>query len=98
MKKISMGLFVVLINLSASAQAVSIKNLIGHWEAADGAGLEIIDSSRIFVIYTNQRKPILTYNADFSKSPYWFDFTVKDSAQELSRLKSLLQLEVDVLK
>jgi hypothetical protein len=99
MKKIWMGLFVVVISLSASAQKLSIKNLVGRWETADGAGLEIIDSSRIFVTYGTERKPILSYKADFSKSPYWFDFVVKDSAQQLSTMKSLLLLDGnDILK
>ena len=99
MKKILMGLFVVFVGLSASSQKLSIKNLVGRWETSDGAGLEIIDSSRIFVTYGNERKPILTYEADFSKSPYWFDFVVKDSAQQVSKMKSLLLLEGnDVLK
>ena len=94
-----MGLFVVFISLIASSQKLSIKSLIGRWETADGAGLEVIDSSRIFLTYGKERKPILTYDADFSKSPCWFDFVVKDSAQQLSTLKSLLLLEGnDVLK
>jgi hypothetical protein len=99
MKKIWMGLFLIVISLSASAQKLSIKNLVGRWETADGAGLEIIDSSRIFVTYGTERKPILSYKADFSKSPCWFDFVVKDSAQQLSTMKSLLLLEGnDILK
>lgn len=99
MKKIWMGLFVLFFGLSASAQNLSIKNLMGKWESADGAGLEIIDSSRIFVTYGNERKPILSYKADFSKSPCRFDFVVKDTAQKLSTMKSLLLLQGnDVLK
>lgn len=98
MKKILMGLL-VFVSLNASSQKLSIKNLVGRWETTDGAGLEIIDSSRIFVTYGKERKPILTYDADFSKSPCWFDFVVKDSAQQLSAMKSLLLIESnDVLK
>lgn len=93
-----MGLL-VFVSLNASSQKLSIKNLVGRWETTDGAGLEIIDSSRIFVTYGKERKPILTYDADFSKSPCWFDFVVKDSAQQLSAMKSLLLIESnDVLK
>ena len=99
MKKIWMGLFVLFFGLSASSQNVSIKNFIGKWETSDGAGLEVIDSSRIFVTYGNERKPILSYKADFSKSPCWFDFVVKDTAQKLSTMKSLILLQGnDVLK
>jgi hypothetical protein len=99
MKNIWMGLIMVLLSLPASSQNASIKNLIGRWETADGAGLEFIDSSRIFITYGKERKPVLSYKADFSKSPSWFDFVVKDSAQKLSAMKSLLLLENnDVLK
>lgn len=95
MKRIWMGLFVLVTGLSASSQKTSIKNLIGQWQTADGAGLEIIDSSRIFITYGNERKPILSYQADFSRIPFWFDFVVKDSAQQLSTMKSLLLLQSD---
>lgn len=94
-----MGLITVLLSLTASSQSTSIKNLIGRWETTDGAGLEIMDSSRIFITYGKERKPILSYQADFSKSPFWFDFVIKDTAQKFSTMKSLLLLENnDVLK
>jgi hypothetical protein len=99
MKNIWMGLIMALLSLTASSQNTSIKNLVGRWETEDGAGLEVIDSSRIFITYGKERKPILSYQADFSKSPFWFDFVVKDTAQKLSTMKSLLLLENnDVLK
>lgn len=99
MKSIWMGLFLLIAGLAASAQKRSIKDLIGKWQSVDGAGLEVIDSSRIFITYGKERKPILTYTTDFSKTPYWFDFVVKDSAQQLSAMKSLLLLQDnDVLK
>ena len=99
MKTIWMGLFVVLFNLSASSQTTCIKNLIGKWETSDGAGLEIVDSTKIFVVYGNERKPVLSYKADFSKSPCWFDFVVTDTAQKPSTMKSILLLQGnDVLK
>lgn len=98
MKNIWMGLFVLLFGSNLSAQNASIKTLAGRWETTDGAGLEIIDSSKIFVTYGNERRPIISYKADFSKSPCWFDFVIKDTAQQLSTIKSLLLLDKDVLK
>ena len=99
MKGILMGLVLLALNTTGFGQNVSIKNLIGKWETSDGAGLEIIDSSRIFVTYGKERKPVLSYQADFSKSPCWFDFVVKDTAQKLSTMKSILLLQSnDVLK
>ena len=98
MKTIWMGLFALLFGANLSAQNTSIKTLAGKWETTDGAGLEIIDSSKIFVTYGNERRSIISYKADFSKSPCWFDFVVKDTAQQLSTIKSLLLLDKDVLK
>jgi hypothetical protein len=98
MKNIWMGLFVLVFGANVSAQNTPIKTLAGRWETTDGAGLEIIDSSKIFVTYGNERRPIISYKADFSKSPCWFDFVVKDTAQQLSTIKSLLLLDNDVLK
>lgn len=99
MKNFWICLFLLVSSFSGFSQKTSIKTLVGRWETSDGAGLEIIDSSRIFVTYGKERKPILSYQADFSKSPFWFDFVVKDSAQKLSTMKSLLLLENnDVLK
>jgi hypothetical protein len=98
MKKIWMGLLLIACCPGAWSQQVSIKDLVGRWETSDGAGLEIIDSSRIFVTYGKERKPILSYQADFSKTPCWFDFVVKDTVQKLTTMKSLLLLDHDVLK
>jgi len=98
MKNVWMGFFVLILSATTSAQNTSIKSLVGRWETIDGTGLEIIDSSRIFVTYGEERRPILSYQADFSKSPCWFDFVVKDTAQKLSTIKSLLLLDNDVLK
>lgn len=78
----------------------SIQDLIGSWEAVsegnkDG-GLQVVDSTKIFLVYGDQKMPVIRYKADFSKTPAWFDFTVKDSAVEIN-LKSLLQFVNDDL-
>lgn len=88
----------VLFQLAGFSQKRSFKDLIGRWESPDGAGLEFLDSSRIFIVYGQERKPILSYEADFTKSPAWFDFVIRDTAEKLSKMKSLLSLENDVLR
>jgi hypothetical protein len=95
MKTFWISSLLILLSSGSFAQNHSIKNLIGRWESSDGAALEVVDSSRIFIVYGEERKPILSYQADFSKSPMWFDFVVKDSAQKVSTMKSLLSLEND---
>ena len=38
-----------------------------------------------------EKKSIIDYKIDFTKSPIWFDFSTKDSTSTL-RVKSLLQI------
>jgi hypothetical protein len=66
-----------------------MKNLVGKWECAEGGGIEVVDSANVFIIYGDQKKQVSSYKTDFSKSPCWFDFTVKDGGQTLT-LKSLM--------
>lgn len=101
MKK--MLLFVILglcLHMDSFAQKRTIQSLVGHWEAVDSenasGGIEVLDSSKLFLVYGTERKPIVSYTADFTKAPGWFDFTIKDSSGTMA-LKSLLQFINDDL-
>jgi len=76
-----------------SAQTRDIRQLIGKWEAVDSenqkGGLEVVDSSTIYLVYGTEKKRIASYKADFTKSPVWFDFVIKDESNTL-QLKSLI--------
>jgi hypothetical protein len=76
-----------------SAQSRDIKQLIGKWEAVDSenqkGGLEVVDSSTIYLVFGTEKKRIASYKADFTKSPAWFDFVIKDESNTL-QLKSLI--------
>jgi hypothetical protein len=50
----------------------------------------------MYIVYGAEKKRIAGYKADFSKSPAWFDFMVKDSS-EVYHLKSLMQFINDDL-
>jgi hypothetical protein len=102
MKKVLLLLSVVFFYFHAVAQDKSIQSLVGIWETitsgAEGGGLEVKDSTELFLVYGSQKKKIMRYKADFSKTPTRFDFTVQDSSQNLS-LKSLLQfINNDLIK
>ena len=92
MKKVMVLLSGLFFYCNAIAQDKSIQSLVGIWETitSEGGGLEIKDSTELFLVYGGQKKKIVNYRADFSKTPTRFDFTVQDSTQNLS-LKSLLQ-------
>lgn len=84
----------------AFTQNRGFQQLIGKWEAVstqnEGGGLEVVDSMKVFLVYHNEKKPIHSFKADFSKTPGWFDFTIKDSLETIS-LKSLILFVNDEL-
>ena len=94
MKQVLLFLIGVICYGNSIAQDKSIQSLVGIWETitsgAEGGGLEVKDSTELFLVYGGQKKKIVHYKADFNKTPARFDFTVQDSTQNLS-LKSLLQ-------
>jgi hypothetical protein len=91
MKKAIVGLVLFLsMNMVANAQKkYSFDNLKGSWRNSSGAGLDIVDSNTIYIVYGTQKKLVTRSRADFSKSPVWLDLAVKDSSH-LVTLKSLL--------
>jgi hypothetical protein len=99
MKKFFILLLSVFLCCAAEAQNRSFQHLIGRWEAVDSenssGGLEVLDSTKVFMVYNNEKKAI-ECKVDFTKSPIWFDFTIKDSTGTL-RMKSLLQFVNDDL-
>ncbi len=91
MKKVIVALaFFLSMNLVADAQKkYSFENLKGSWRNSSGAGLDIVDSNTIYIVYGTQRKLVTRSKADFSKSPVWLDLAVKDE-KRVTTLKSLL--------
>ncbi|HWJ91043.1 MAG TPA: hypothetical protein VNR87_08010 [Flavisolibacter sp.] len=98
--KILLCSLVVLIGLAPSlrAQDPCLKNLFGKWESSAGAGIEVLDSSHIFIVYGKEKKQVASYQADFSKSPCWFDFTIRDSGQSFNVQSLLLFVSNDVVQ
>ena len=84
----------VLIALNAFSQK-NFKDLIGRWEIMDQQGsnatLEIIDSSTILLSYNGEKKKIIDYKIDFTKSPIWFDFSTSDTSSVVT-VKSILEI------
>jgi hypothetical protein len=79
---------------SFSPPAKKFQNLIGVWEIVgeqdSGGNLEVVDSNTIFLRFMGEEKKLVSYKIDFSKSPYWFDFTTKDSSSTVT-IKSLFE-------
>jgi hypothetical protein len=91
MKKVIVALaFFLSIGIVTNAQKkYSFENLKGSWRNSSGAGLDIVDSNTIYIVYGTQKKLVTRSKADFSKSPVWLDLAVKDSIH-VTTLKSLL--------
>lgn len=86
---VAVALFLSIGMVAEAQKAYSFENLKGSWRNRNGAGLDIVDSSTIYIVYGTQRKLVTGSRADFSKSPVWLDLAVKDS-MHVTTLKSLL--------
>src|SRR5436190_1812691 len=88
----------LIFNVAGVSQVKKFQQMIGSWEIVSsqdpGGKLEIIDSSTIVIRFMGEEKKLLQYKFDFSKSPFWFDFTAKDSAS-VSNFKSLIEFVND---
>ena len=82
----------IFINFSFS-QNRNIENLMGSWECIDQkddhGSFEFLDSSKVFFTYMGEKKEVVNYKVDFSKTPYWFSLTLKDEKGTID-IKSFL--------
>ena len=81
--------------LPAAAQNNITSKLIGKWEATDSqkvtGRLNFLDSINIFVNIPDHPMPPGTYTIDPTKTPMWFDITIKQG-NKIAILKGLLKL------
>ena len=100
MKKYITAFVLLITTLTAVAQNRNFKDLVGKWEAVDSdnnsGGLEIEDSIKIYLVYGDERKQIVSFKTDFQKSPARFDFTIKNGTESFE-LRSLIQFINDDL-
>ena len=94
MKRVIAMMVSAIIALNGFSQK-NFKDLIGRWEIMDQQGsnatLEIIDTSSILLSYNGEKKKIIDYKIDFTKSPIWFDFSTSDSNSVVT-VKSILEI------
>src|SRR6185503_17044761 len=88
------GVILLFVNKGYS-QTKSFEHLVGRWEVLGdqvaGSGLVVADSSNIILTYNGEKRKVLDFRMDFSKSPIWFDFTVQEGDSVL-KVKSILEL------
>jgi len=99
MKKILMVLAIAFFSLKGSSQKKNLIDLVGHWEVvgdtSNRASLDVVDSSTIILTYNGEKKKILDYKIDFSKSPIWFDFSTPGDSSSVISVKSLIEIMND---
>jgi hypothetical protein len=91
MKKVIVALVLFLTTgvITNAQSKYNFDNLKGSWRNSQGAGLDIVDSNTIYIVYGANKKQVSNSRVDFTKSPAWFDIAVKDSTN-ITKLKSLL--------
>jgi hypothetical protein len=77
-------------------QSARLQSLVGDWSVVgeQDAALQVIDSSTIILTYMGQTKKLTDYSIDFSRSPWWFDFSASDGSS-IVHVKSLLKVDGD---
>ena len=97
-KNLLAAVMVTFFVVNGFSQQKKLKDLVGRWEIVGelntGACLEILDSSTMVLVYNGEKKKIVDYKIDFSKSPIWFDFSTGDSTSVVT-VKSLLEIMND---
>ena len=93
MKKFAFVVGLVLFSVAGFSQPKKLKDMIGRWEIAgeQGAILEIVDSATISLTYQGDTRQITNVKTDFTKSPFWFDFSTKYSSSVM-QVKSLVEI------
>ena len=81
------------LSIPSFSQNRNIENLMGSWECIDQkddrGSFDFIDSSKVYFTYMGEKKQVVNYKVDFSKTPYWFSLTLKDE-NETIEIKSFL--------
>ncbi len=101
MKKFSIVIVLFFILTSSlRAQQNAFEKLLGKWEGFEkineGGGIEFLDSANIMLTYMGEKKKIIDYRIDITKTPVWFDFTVQADNEKM-QLKSLISFINDDL-
>ncbi|HEX5653292.1 MAG TPA: hypothetical protein VFX58_09470 [Chitinophagaceae bacterium] len=82
-------------------QSRKFRDMIGQWKIAGeqnaGVSLQVIDSATMLLTYNGETRPITNIKFDFSKSPYWFDFSAAGPGATW-HVKSLLEIGDRVMK
>ena len=98
MKKIIIFLLFFTSLHSTSTAQISFEELVGRWENPNGTGLEIMDSTTIFLFQGNQKKKLSEFSFNFSTSPCWFDFHLQGNSDTIALKSLFLMVNKDLLQ
>jgi hypothetical protein len=87
------------LQINSFSQATRFTTMIGSWQIVSddepGGRLDVIDSNTIIIKFMGEEKKLTGCKIDFSRSPYWFDFSATDTTTAFSNFKSLLDFVND---
>lgn len=98
MKRVICLLAMVMSLQGAFAQKYSFKDLVGNWRTKDGAGLEVVDSFRIYVVYQDKKKLLVNYSTDFTSNPAKFNFVLRDGSGLVNVKSQMLFVNDDLVQ
>lgn len=97
MKTVMMIAMMLGLALSGHAQTEWTK-LAGTWESNDGGGIEVVDSSHLFITYDGKKKPLKACQLNFKSRPNTFDFTVTDSSGDMPMQSLFMFVNDDLIQ
>lgn len=99
MKKIFLAVAIPFFAMKGIGQQTKLQDLVGHWEVIgdknNNASLDVVDSTTIILTYNGEKKKVLDYKIDFTRSPMWFDFSTPADSNSTVAIKSLIEIMND---
>ena len=93
-----LSLFASLAGWTQTTADLSINDLVGTWRNSKGNGLDIVDSTTVYIVHGSQRKLASATVSDVQKNPVDFTLTVKDSTKSITLKGVLLVVSDDILQ
>lgn len=88
----------MLINAGVFGQDYNFNHLVGSWRTKDGAGLEVQDSFKIYIVYQDKKKMLVNYSTDFSGNPIRFNFVIREGSSLVNIKSEMLFVNDDLVQ
>jgi membrane protease subunit (stomatin/prohibitin family) len=79
-----------MVQTSVWAQSFGLNDLKGKWTTTNGAGIHVVDSNQVFLLYQGERKETSSVSLNMQSKPAYLDFHVVDSTGN-TKIQSIFQ-------